>query len=210
MTEDLKIFLQKLTSDFSPIVEQATKYADKDSRIREDGTAEIFRRPWVASQNYGLWLFAPANEFLIYKFVEQTAVPIPEIYRALLLKMNGCHIYELSLFGLPPSLYIYGVLDRSSIQQYDLGTANRNWVKEYNTGPGLFHIGSRSYSYSENIGYFIKENKILSIRKNGKILKEWNSVFEFLKEEIGTSEKQMLKEAPEDIKILGDAPSNPK
>ena len=64
----------------------------------------------------------------------------------------------------------------------------------------LFYIGGRSYSYSENIGYFIKENEILSIRKNGEILKTWDTVIEFLSDEIAISEKQMLEKAPDDIK----------
>ena len=200
MTEEVKIFLNKLNSDFFPIVEQAKKYFDKDSKIREDGAAEIFRRPWVAPVNYGLWLFPPAVTKLFDKFVERTNVTIPKLYKTLLIELNGCFVYSFSLYGLPTSLYTTGLLDRSNIQQFDLGTANRNWKHQYNIDTNLFYIGGRSYSHSENIGYFIKENKILSIRKSGEILKTWDTILEFLNDEIAISEKQMLEKVPDDIK----------
>jgi hypothetical protein len=200
MTEDLKIFLDKLSIDCSPIVEQAKMYSDSDSKIRKDGVAEIFRRPWVAEQNYGLWLFPPVETTWLDIFIERTFKPIPNLYKKLLLELNGCFVYDFSLYGLPKSLYTTGLLDRSTSQQFDLGTANKNWIKEYNVDPNLFHIGGRSYSYSENIGYFIDGNTILSIRKSGEIIDTWNNLLEFLNAEIKISESQMLEEAPKGIK----------
>lgn len=199
MTEDVKIFLDKLSNDFSPIVEQAKKYFDNNSKIRKDGAAEIFRRPWVAELNYGLWLFPPVETTWLDNFVERTNKPIPNLYKKLLLELNGCFVYDFSLFGLPKSVYTTGLLDRSTTQQFDLGTANRNWIREYDVDPDLFHIGGRSYSYSENIGYFIDGDTILSIRKSGEIIDTWNTLLEFLSDEIAVSEKRMLVKAPENI-----------
>lgn len=200
MTEDVNRFLDKLSIDFSPIVEQAKKYFDNYSKIRKDGTAEIFRRPWVAELNFGLWLFPPTGTIWLDQFVERSKKSIPNLYKKILLEMNGCFVYDFSLFGLPESVYSTGLLDRSITQQLDLETANRNWVKDYNVDPNFFHIGGRSYSYSENIGYFIYGDSILSIRKNGEIINTWNTLQEFLCDEIKVSEKQMLDKAPKNIR----------
>ncbi len=101
MTEEVKIFLNKLNSDFFLIVEQAKKYFDKDSKIREDGAAEIFRRLWVAPVNYGLWLFPPAVTKLFDKFVERTNITIPTLYKRLLTELNGCFVYSFHFMDYP-------------------------------------------------------------------------------------------------------------
>jgi hypothetical protein len=202
MTEDAKIFLDKLSNDCSPIVKQAQKYFDGDSKIRKDGAAEIFRRPWIAELNYGLWLFPPAEKKWLDSFTEQNNKPIPNLYQELLLELNGCFVYDFSLYGLPESIYTNGLLDRSTTQPLDLGTANRNWIREFNVDPDLFHIGGRSLSSSENTGYFIDGGKILSIRTSGEIINTWNTIFDFLNTEIILSEKQMLEQAPENVKNI--------
>ena len=193
MTNDLKTFLDNLSSDWDPIKIQTTKYFDRDSKIREDGAAQIFRRPWVASQNFGLLLFPPiVNDWLdIYK--KNNARLIPKSYSDILLQMNGCFVYDFSLFGLPQSLYTTALLDRSKLQQFDIGTANRSWINEYEISEDYLYIGSRAYSSSENIGYFIDSNtNILSIRKNGQVLNNWTTFKDFLFEEIISAENIML------------------
>jgi len=50
--------------------------------------------------------------------------------------------------------------------------ANNNWIYEYKVDEDYLHFGGRSYTYSENIGYFFGNDRMKSIRTNGKIIKE--------------------------------------
>ncbi|MBK8807840.1 MAG: SMI1/KNR4 family protein [Bacteroidales bacterium] len=119
------------------------------------------------------------------------------VYKDFLREINGCFIFDFALFGLTPSIYTTGLLDRSKVQCFDLGTANRSWISEYEIDEKLFHFGGRAYSYDENIGYFIDINGIIkSIRINGQIIKEWSDFSEFLRDEIEAAEKMMIDELP--------------
>ena len=197
MTKDVEIFLSNLSEDWQPIKEQVEKYFDSKSGIREDGALEVFRRPWIAPLNYGLLLFPPADAKLLSEFTKRTAKAIPGFFQEILSQMNGCFVYDLSLFGLPQSIYKSGVLDRSQLNQFDLGAANRHWITEYSIENTHFHFGGRSYSYDENIGYFIDHaNHIVSVRQNGDIVGNWTSFNQFLKDEVSIAEQMMLEEKP--------------
>ena len=197
MTNEIDNFLNNLTPDWTPIKDQATKYFDIDSRIRDDGAVQVFRQPWVAPQSFGLLLFPPVDNKWFEAFAEQTNLTIPKFYQDILLKMNGCFVYDFSLFGLPKTMYTTGLLSRTVLQQYDLGTANTTWIHSYDIDMSLFHIGGRTYSDEENVGYFIDNNKIVSIKENGEIVNSWTTFADFLKEEINISEQMMLKEKEE-------------
>jgi hypothetical protein len=195
MTAEIKTFLDNLPDEWQAIKQQAIKYFDDNSEIREDGAAQIFKRPWIAPLNFGLLLFPHAKKDFIIAFEHKTGKRIPSIFQNVLLQMNGCFVYDFSLYGLPESMYKRNLLDRSLLQQFDLGAANTHWINEYEINNDLFHIGGRAYSLDENIGYFIdEENNILSIRTNGKQLRKWNTFESFLSEEIKEAEKLMNKE----------------
>ena len=54
----------------------------------------------------------------------------------------------------------------------------------------MFLFGGRDFSYTENVGYFSDEsNRILCIRKTGKVLGECTSFAKFLGDEMKTSEE---------------------
>jgi len=110
---------------------------------------------------------------------------------------TGCFVYDFSLFGLPRSLYTAGLLNRSVLEQYDLGAANTAWIHRYNLDRDLFYIGGRAYSDEENVGYFIDNCKIFSLRQNGEIMRSWTTFIDFLSEEIKACEQLMLKEKNE-------------
>ena len=164
----------------------------------------IFHRPWVAPFNWGLRLYKGVDKNWLEQFEQKTQKVIPDFYKDFLLEINGCFIYDLSLFGLLPSIFLKGVLDRTQLQCHDLVTANTNWIYEYKVDKNNFHFGGRSYTYSENIGYFFDSNKIRALRSNGKTIKEWQNFSVFLNDEIKEAEKMMIKEIPKEIEILND------
>lgn len=194
MLVQINTFLNCLTSEWLPIKEHANKYIDQNSKICERGIVSIMMQPWIAPQSYGLTLFPPANTGSFKEFERKTGISIPVFYQNLLLKMNGCFVYDFSLFGLPDALYTSGILTRDILQQYDLGIANTEWIRSYNVNNELFYIGGRAYSFEENIGYFVDNSTIISVRENGQIVKSWNSFNDFLNEEITIAEEMMLKE----------------
>ena len=142
-------------------------------------------------------LFPPVEKTFLTKFEEKTGLSIPPFYQNILLEMNGCFVYGFSLYGLPKTIYTTGLLNRSTLQQFDLGTANTNWILSFKVDKKLFYIGGRSYSYDENIGYFIDKETIRSIRENGEILKSWSSFNNFLNDEIRIAEQMMLAQKEE-------------
>jgi len=200
MTQEVKYFLDKLDQKWVPIKQQVEQYFDSDSRIRDDGALQVFKRPWIAPKNFGILVFPPANEAWLTMFQEKTTIVIPTIYKKILMEINGCYIYDFELFGLPKSLYTGRLLDRSILQQHDLTLANNSWKKEYKLNEDYFLIGGRDYADDEVIGYFLNENKIYSIRKNGEILSSWDSFVDFLNEEIYKAERTMLNEKNKTIR----------
>ena len=121
---------------------------------------------------------------------------IPDFYKSFLTNINGCFLYDISMFGLIRSL------TRSFLQCHDLTTANRDWIKEFDVDQSLFYFGYGYYSYEENTGYFYGQNKIMSIRKNGMLVNEWDSFSDFLNDELNRAETKMLKAVPIEIKLF--------
>ena len=197
MKAEIKNFLDKLNSDLNPIKEQAIKYCDIDSAVREDSVIQIFKRPWVAPENFGLLLYPPVDKNWLVEFEKRTSKVIPKIYENILLQMNGCFVYDFSLFGLTKSMHTKGLLDRKVLQQFDLTIANTSWIREYDIDQNLLHIGNRAYSYSENIGYFVEKETILSIKTTGEVVNSFATVKEFFETEIDAVEQMMIEERGE-------------
>ena len=107
-----------------------------------------------------------------------TPDPIPPAYWQVLKKFNGAKLFAIDLFGL---------LEDESNQRrcLSLTSANRFWINEYRRLPkGSFHFGSRTYSWSENIGYFYDSSfRVFSARKSGEVIRVWPSVEAMLREE---------------------------
>ena len=190
--------------EYLPIKRQAKKYLRNNSTIDNDRTLNIFHRPWVAPFNWGLTLYKAAEKNWINEFERQTQKIIPNHYKNFLLTINGCFIYDFSLYGLTPSIYLNRTLDRSQLQAHDLTIANREWLYEYKVDKNSFHFGSRAYTYNENVGYFFYDNKIKSITKNDKTVNEWHNFSNFLNDEIREAENMMLEEIPKEFEILTD------
>lgn len=204
-TSETEILASKINAypdEYLPIKSQAQKYLPNNSSLENDGTMKILHRPWIAPLNWGLMLYKGADDKWLEDFENSTEKKIPSVYKKFLLTINGCFIYDLSLFGLTPSIYLKGTFDRTQLQCQDLISANDSWVQEYAVEQDHFHFGSRAYTYDENVGYFLRENQIMSLRINGETVKEWTSFTEFLNDEIGEAENMMLQEIPEHTIIL--------
>jgi hypothetical protein len=87
-----------------------------------------------------------------------------------------------SMLGSPP------LLDRTRLQCHDLGMAATSWASEYRKLPArAFGFGGRHYSYRENVGYFVAGDRILCVRKSGKVVGEWGGLADFLRDELRAS-----------------------
>ena len=195
MTRDIKYILDKLDNDLNPIKEQAIRYFDIESNVRADNVVQIFKQPWVAPESFGLILYPPVEKEWLVEFEKKTGKIIPKLYEEILLQMNGCFVYDFSLFGLPKSIYTNGILDRRILQQFDLTEANSSWIREYDINQDLFHIGS--HCYDERIGYFVDNNIILSIKETGEVVNTFATIKDFLTTEIEMAEKMMITERDE-------------
>lgn len=103
---------------------------------------------------------------------------IPSQYQTILQRFNGAKLFAISLFGL--------LDDRSNQRRcLSLEHANQFWINGYKGLPSRsFHFGSRTFSYSENIGYFYNEpGEVYCANKSGKILNLWPSIEEMLRDE---------------------------
>nr|WP_319399222.1 SMI1/KNR4 family protein [uncultured Carboxylicivirga sp.] len=198
--DSLEKRLNTISDNFKPIKQISLKYL-KFGGSNEENNILIYNQKWIAPLKYGIRLFENTPDEFITKFEKDNNVKIPVIYKDFLREFNGCFIFDFDLFGLTPSIYTTGLLDRSKVQCFDLGTANRNWIAEYDIDEKLFHFGGRAYSYDENIGYFMDSTGIIkSIRTNGQIIKEWTDFSKFLSEEIEAAERMMIDELPKDEK----------
>ncbi|HVU56229.1 MAG TPA: hypothetical protein VHD83_14290 [Puia sp.] len=194
--------IHTLPDEYLPIKQQALKYINNNSRIDNNNTLKILHRPWVAPLNWGLMLYPGASQDWLSEYRPKTGRIIPDFYGRFLSAINGCFIYDLSLYGIPGSMHEKNLLNRRVLQCHDLAIANHDWMLEYKVPSGYFYFGSRSYSYSENLGYFWHNDKIKAVRKNGKTLAEWTDFTSFLQDEIAVAEKKMLEQAPRDVRLL--------
>lgn len=161
MVDKIKKRLKKIDDKYPAISAQCHKYIENNSKIDENNNINIFHRPWVAPQNWGIKLFESVNSKWIKDFKTRTEKSIPDFYKDFLKISNGGFIYDLSLYGLPPSIYTKGVLSRSMLQCHDLTSANNNWIVEYDIDRNSFYFGGRAHTFEENVGYFFHKNEII-------------------------------------------------
>ncbi len=193
--ENINKIIDSYSDKYFAIKEQARKYILNGSNVDEKERLNILHRPWVAPLNWGLMIYKGASKEVLCEFQYDSKIIIPTFYREFLENINGCFLYDISLYGIIPSF------TRSFLQCHSLQTANDYWKGGYEVNQTYFHFGGSSYNYEENVGYFYGENKIISILKNGLIVGEWTDFSVFLNDEIRKSEKKMLKETPKDINL---------
>ncbi len=202
MIQDLENRITCFSSELNSIKEQSLKYLRNNSKIGGGDELFIFHRPWVAPMNWGIMLFPKVEIEWIEQFETKSTKYIPEFYRNFLNQINGCFIYDISLYGLTPSIFSSNQLNRSIVQCHDLLSANNSWIREYNVEKSFFYFGSSHYSDSENLGYFVDgNNELFSMLKDGTVISNWNNFESFLADEILKEEEKMKLEIPKEIEI---------
>ena len=188
--EKIYTIVDSYPDEYLAIKKQAKKYIQNGSDIDNNERLNILHRPWVARLNWGLMLYKGSDIEKINQAEGLIKKPIPEFYKNFLTKINGCFLYDISLFGLIPSF------TRTVLQCHDLVNANIEWIKEFNVDQSFFLFGGGHYSYEENTRYFYGQDKIISIRKNGKFVNQWSNFSDFLNDELTRAENKMLNDIP--------------
>jgi hypothetical protein len=182
--------LSQIPAVLAPIAEAAVRYSAYPSKVGGDETLYIGQRPWIAPQSYTIIVYPGIDKDIVGTYQARFGINIPESYTKFLHSLGGAFLFGMSLYGIPPSMMgDPPVLDRSKLQCLDLATANKHWRNEFNTDPNFCHFGSRHFSRTEDVGYFINDSGIvLCVRCGGAIQGEWQDFSQFLKDELATSE----------------------
>lgn len=186
---ELDNFLKSLTGDLAPLYDLASRLGVGDIAVADDGVA-LSHRPNVAPESYAMRLYVPQPPAAVIRYQEIHAVRLAPRYLRILEKINGAHVFEFSLFGIPTSMAISPpLLNRSAGQPYDVNTANQFWKREYSVPAEWFHFGGGPYSHDEHVGYFFAEDGIICCcRKSGEVLGCWSSFKDFVSDEICRAE----------------------
>jgi hypothetical protein len=181
--------LDALPTELAPLAAVARGLLDKPGDLAEDGVLRLGHRPWVAPENYAITLYPGLPADSLHRYARQFVLEVPETYASVLAATNGAYCFGMALVGVPRSMLgSPPLLDRSRLQCQDMGMLARSAVYEYRKlPPGAFHFGWRHFSYRENIGYFLADGRIMSIRKSGKVVDNWNGVAPFLQAELAAS-----------------------
>jgi hypothetical protein len=182
---EIVTFIDTLTDEMEPLRDIAVRLSSGLNEINGDMIA-LSHRPHVAPQSYALRLNMPLPQANLIQYQLIHKITLSPHYLPILQKLNGAEIFELSLFGIPPSMANNPpLLDRTAAMPLDIATANAHWKFEYAIQNDWFHFGGGPLSLDENIGYFFDSvGKIYSIRKNGEIINSWVLFSQFLYDEI--------------------------
>ncbi|GHS87524.1 hypothetical protein FACS189487_03850 [Campylobacterota bacterium] len=185
--------LDGFIGELSPIQDCCKKYIKYNSNLGRDNSIRIGYNPSIAPEHYSIKIYESVMQRWIYKFQEKNKIDIPEIYQNMLLKMNGCFIFNMALCGLQPHIYS----ENKNVfrpQCLGLDSANNMWKKKYKTNIQGFHFGGRMQNGDENIGYFMADDKIYSILTSGKTVNEYSNFTDFLRTEIELTEEDYFLE----------------
>jgi hypothetical protein len=185
---DSRDLISGLDGNLEPLRLLALRLGAMDAHATDDGVA-ISRRPFGVSA-YALRLYVPLSESTISRYEQLHRFSIPPYYRQILRQLNGAHVFQMGLFGIPPSMANDPpLLNRSGSAPYDLATANRYWKNEYQVPLDWFHFGGGPFSHEERVGYFFdSEGSIVSSRKSGEPAGQWATFHTFLADELSRSE----------------------
>ena len=182
-------FIASLPFELAPLRDVAVRLSSGANEVKSD-TIGLSYRPHVAPQFYALRLFSPLPQPNLAQYQLINGINISPHYLPILEKLNGANVFQLSLFGVPPSMANNPpLLDRSTENPYDISIANKNWKFEFDIPKDWFYFGGGPFSFDENVGYFFDSvGTIYSVRNNGVRLSSWHSFPMFLHDEISRCE----------------------
>lgn len=180
--------------ELAPLADACRNYARFCCSIDVEASWNIAHRPWIASLNYLITLYAPAKKSWFAKYKQMHNVAIPLVIQNVLMQSNGFYAFGLSFFGMPPAMLNDPPrLDRSKRNCHDIAAANKDagWKTEYSVDQSLFYFASRQYTEAENVGYFLdKDNAILGFKESGEQIGTWSNIRLFLESELKVSEER--------------------
>jgi hypothetical protein len=197
MLEATQTRLENLSGELLPIRQLAERLLDPTAQLDPDsGNLFLSHRPKIGPEAYAVVLFAAVTPEMIAAYAGLRSsglrgkLTIPPTYLQILQVLNGTELYQLQLYGLPPSLCADPpLLNRSDRQPLDLGAANLTWSRLYRPTLSQFHFGSGPYSYEENLAYFLNQDDTVEARRiGGSLFGSWSSIAPFLEEEISRAE----------------------
>ena len=197
MPESIQERLDSLSGDLLPIRQLADRLIDPAAQLDPDsGNIFLSQRPKLGPESFAVVLYAGITDHMILSYINSRPAglrgqfTIPHAYLRILNVLNGAELYQLRLYGLPPSMCSpTPLLNRSARQPLDLGAANFNWSRQYRSSPSQFHFGSGPYSYEENLAYFLNADDTIEARRvGGSLFGTWPSFAPFLEAEITRAE----------------------
>jgi hypothetical protein len=193
MHEEIRHLLSNLDNELTPLRQVAEELLDEDSLLDPaTGAALISRRIKVAPEAFACVVYPgmPAEGIARYEGIHNLAsgarITIPDAYKAIVTRLNGAEVLELSLYGLPPSMCNNPpLLSRSMRQPLDLATANNDWNRSFKPDEAQFHFGGSPYSWEENLGYFLNPDaSVEAVLKGGVRVNQWPTFEAFLNDEL--------------------------
>ena len=133
-----------------------------------DGPLLAGHRPDVAPQAYDIVLFEPLPLAALELYGEIHDFGFPDGLLELLRHVNGCTLYDIKLYGVPPSMAAHPpLLDRSRRTPLDIASG-RYWRSSYGAGDAAdVLIASRNVGDTGQVGYFMDTQGHISGRGNG-------------------------------------------
>ncbi len=187
----LEDFIINFPAELGPLRDLAMRL-DGNDHPQSDDVAAYGHRPKIAPQAFALRIYPPLGNEELSRYQMIHSFEISPHYLRTLSFLSGVFAFNLSLFGLPRSM-LNGLISRSTLQPYDLATANRHWKYGYSVPDRWFHFGGGSYSDDKNVGYFFDDlGAIHSALQDGSVLASWQSFHEFLQDELSRSEALFL------------------
>ncbi len=197
MPDSIQTRLQNLAGDLLPIRQLAERLLDSAARLDPSSdTVLIAPKPKIGPEAYAVVLYPGISESTVLAYLKTRSTGLrgdlilPPAWLQVLHVLNGAELYQLHLYGLPPSLCApTPLLNRSTRQPLDLGAANATWSRQYRPSPSQFHFGASPYSYDENLAYFLNPDATVEARRvGGALFAAWPSIAQFLEEEISRVE----------------------
>ncbi len=164
-----------------PCFQEFTFAIAGDSAVAPNGTVMLGRAPHIAPEAYRVLIYPPAPEPWMRTLEDTMSVQIPAELRRVLLVMNGCHCFDLSLFGVTESPT--SPLNRREPVALRLAFGLADWADAYGRA-GSFYFGGAPWTDEENIGYFWSDRGPFSARTNGEVVGSWSGLADLFNAEL--------------------------